>query len=78
MRIMRKLSELDVVEVVESNPNIPGASVGDQGAILLVFGNPNNPEAYEVECVLENGSNKWEGTFLPFQLKLVTKYDKNT
>jgi hypothetical protein len=75
---MEKLTELDVIEVVELNPSIPSACIGDKGAVLLVFGDPKDPEAYEVECVLDDGSNKWEGTFSPFQLKLVTKYVKNT
>ncbi|PMM16686.1 hypothetical protein BCT62_24625 [Vibrio splendidus] len=71
------ISELDVVKVTSLNSSVPKAEVGDKGAVLMVFGDINSPDAYEVECVLPDGSNKWEGTFLPAQVKLVWKYSEN-
>ena len=68
------ISELDVVEVIALNSSVPIAEIGDIGTVIFVFGDPENPEAYEVECVLENGSNKWEGPFSQNQLKLIEKY----
>ena len=69
--------ELDVVEVISLNPSVPQADIGDQGTVLLVFGDKKSPDAFEIECVLPDASNKWEGTFLPEQLKLVCKYSEN-
>lgn len=68
-----KISELDIVEVIASNHSVPEAIIGDQGTALLVFGDVSSPEAYEVECILKDGSTKWQGTFLPSQLELVIK-----
>ena len=65
----KSLNELDVVQVIAENPNVPSAEIGDKGAVLCILNSKNGSKAYEVECVLQDGSNKWEGTFERQQLK---------
>ncbi len=68
-----EISEYDVVEVIAFNPDVPEAEIGDQASVLMIFFDDDVAVAYEVECVLPNGSNKWEGTFSAKQIKLVQK-----
>jgi len=65
----KSLNELDVVQVIAINPNVPGAEIGDKGAVLSILNSNNGNKGYEVECVLQDGSNKWEGAFERQQLK---------
>ena len=62
------IKEYDVVKVISENSEVPEAEVGDLGAVVLVY---NSGEAYEVECVQENGHTKWLGTFTKEQIKWV-------
>lgn len=71
-----EISEYDVVEVIAFNPDVPEAEIGDQAAVLMIFFNDDVAVAYEVECVLPDGSNKWEGTFSAKQIMLVQKVSK--
>lgn len=64
----KSIKEYDVVRVISENPNVPEAKVGDLGSVVLVH---NNGEAFEVECVLENGHTKWLGVFTKEQVKWV-------
>lgn len=68
-----EISEYDIVEVIAFNADVPEAEIGDQAAVLMVHFNSGIAAAYEVECVLPDGSNKWEGTFLLNQIKLIQK-----
>jgi hypothetical protein len=63
----KTIKEYDVVKVIALNKNVPEAKVGDTGAVVMVHGN----QAFEVECLLENGYTKWLGTFAKYQLKWV-------
>ena len=71
-----EISEYDIVEVITANPEVPRAEVGDVAVILMVHFSSGVAVAYEVECVFPDGTNKWEGTFLPFQIKLVEKISR--
>ena len=64
----RTIQEYDVVKIITGNSDQPEIEVGDIGAILLVF---NDGEAFEVECVLENGQNKWQATLTRSQIKWI-------
>lgn len=66
-----KIRVYAVVKVVTFNPSVPEAKIGDEGVVLIVFGEPSKPEAFEVESVNSDGTNKWLGTFLPYQLELI-------
>lgn len=68
-----EISEYDVVEVTTFNPDVPEAEIGDQAAVLMVYFNAGIAVAYEVECVLPDGSNKWDGTFSSNQIRLIQK-----
>ena len=68
-----EISEYDIVEIVAANPEVPKAEPGDIAVILMVHLSSGIAVAYEVECVFPDGTNKWEGTFLPYQIKLVEK-----
>lgn len=46
--------------------------ISEYDIVEIVAANPHAPKA-EVECVFPDGTNKWEGTFLPCQIKLVEK-----
>ena len=59
----RDLREYDVVEVIDAPEDIAGVTVGDLGAVLMVHELNGSAVAYEVECVLPDGSAKWLGTF---------------
>lgn len=71
-----EISEYDIVEIIAANPNVPAAEIGDLSTILMVHFSSGIAVAYEAECVLSDGSNKWEGTFLPNQVKLSEKISK--
>ena len=71
-----EISEYDIVEIVTANPKVPKAELGDIAVILMVHLNSGIAAAYEVECVLPDGTNKWEGTFLPSQIRLVEKVSR--
>lgn len=60
-----------IVKVAAFNPSVPEAEIGDEGVVLIVFGDRSKPEAFEVESVNSDGTNKWLGTFLPNQLELI-------
>ncbi|MEN3158682.1 DUF4926 domain-containing protein [Alkalimonas sp. NCh-2] len=62
----KSIKEYDVVKVISENSSVPEARVGDLGAVVLVHG---DGAAFEVECVLDNGSTKWIGTFKKGQVK---------
>ncbi len=66
-----EIKKYAVVKVVALNPLVPEAEVGDEGAVLMIFGENTNPEAFEIESVNKDGTNKWLGTFFPNQVKLV-------
>ena len=56
----KKLEEYDVVKVLavpESKENC--ISIGDEGTIVYVY----SVDAFEVECVLKDGSTKWLAEF---------------
>lgn len=65
----KSLKELDVVQVITSNTSVENAERGDKGAVLCILKNKSGEVGYEVECVLPDGSNKWEGCFERNQLK---------
>lgn len=64
----RVIEELDVVEIIGTNANVPEAVVGDVGAVVMVY---TEPCGFEVECVLENGDTKWLGPFTREQIKWI-------
>jgi hypothetical protein len=64
----RAIQEYDVVKIIIGITDQPDIEVGDTGVILLVF---NDGEAFEVECVLENGQNKWQATLIQSQIKWI-------
>ncbi|MFA0811032.1 hypothetical protein [Microbulbifer epialgicus] len=68
-----EISEYDAVEVAAKNPEVPEAEVGDRAAVLMVYQNSEKVEAFEIEYVLPEGSNKWQGLFSSGQIKLVQK-----
>ncbi|MGF1770301.1 DUF4926 domain-containing protein [Enterovibrio makurazakiensis] len=61
----RTIKEHDVVEIVSLNKNVPEAQIGDSGAVVMVHDN----RAFEIECVLSDGSAKWLGSFSREQIK---------
>lgn len=65
----KELKEYDVVQVVAKNPTVPEAEIGDKGAVLMVINSESHEKGYEIECVLPDGTNKWQGTFERNQLK---------
>jgi len=65
------IREYAVVKVVSPNSSVPEAEVGDEGSVLMIYGEQSMPEAFEVECINSNGTNKWLGTFLPNQVELL-------
>ena len=62
----RNIEELDVVQIISTNANVPEAEVGDVGAVVMVHTNTNG---FEIECVLENGDTKWLRPFTREQVK---------
>ena len=60
------IKELDVVEVISNNSQMPEVEIGDIGAVVMVH---ENSDAFEVECVLENGDTKWLCALTRDQLK---------
>ena len=67
----KELEEYDVVKVLTS---IKGGNIekNDIGTVVMVLGEKNN-RAYEVECVLPDGSTKWIDTFRRNELKFELK-----
>ena len=65
----RELEEYDVVQVIAKSLIVPEAEMGDRGAVLMVLNSERGEKGYEIECVLPNGTNKWQGTFERNQLK---------
>lgn len=75
----RTIKEFDVVQVIVINPQVPEAKAGDKGAVVMVHGGGDGKSGYEVECVLPNGTSKWQGGFKREQLKwLQSPNEKNT
>ncbi|WP_290624158.1 hypothetical protein [Kangiella sp.] len=69
----QQISKYDIVRILVPNPSVPDAEVGDQGAVVMVYFESAVPVAYEIECVLPDGNNKWLGTFSPNQIILQQK-----
>lgn len=62
-----KFRQFDTVRILKKcNDEV---QIGDIGAIVMVFDNPN--EAYEVEVMDEEGRTKTQCTLLPNELELV-------
>ena len=68
-----EILEFDVVAVVANNPEVPEAEIGDRATVLMVYRSLGRVEGVELECVLPNGSNKWQGVFSLSQINLVQK-----
>jgi len=73
---VEEIKEYAVVKVVALNPLVAEAAVGDQGTVLAILGSQFEPEAFEVECVNSDGTNKWLGTFYPEQIELVQNIER--
>ena len=71
----RELREYDVVEVIEKPEDIAGVIVGDLGTVVMVHELNGSAVAYEVECVLPDGSSKWLGTFKRPHLRYIIDQD---
>ncbi|WP_230970031.1 hypothetical protein [Nitrogeniibacter aestuarii] len=65
----KSIEELDVVQVVSCNSDVPQAAVGEVGAVLMVHTVAGEPAGYEIECVLPDGTSKWQGVFMREQIK---------
>jgi len=74
--MIEEIKEYAVVKIVALNPSAPEAEVGDEGAVLMIFGENIKPEAFEIECTNKDGTNKWLGTFLPNQVELVKMFSR--
>ena len=60
----KELRTYDVVEVISLPRDVSNlVSEGDEGTVLMVYEDGIGNKAYEVECVLPNGTNKWLHTF---------------
>jgi hypothetical protein len=64
----KELKEYDVVRVISEPDTVSAAKIGDIGAVVMVHDN-SNEKAYEVECVLPDGTTKWLETFKRIQLR---------
>lgn len=66
----KEIQEYDIVEVIEVANGSPEIEVGDIGVILMIF---NSGEAFEVECVLENGQSKWQSSLKREQFRWLSR-----
>ncbi|MDB9741931.1 DUF4926 domain-containing protein, partial [Akkermansiaceae bacterium] len=73
----KELKLYDVVEVISIPKSGCNIEVGDMGAVLMIYNEGEEGVAFEVECVLEDGSNKWLATFDRRQLQYHIKQNKN-
>jgi len=64
----KKLDQFDVVEIISTNDDTPEAQIGDKATVLDIYG---DNEAFEIECVLKDGTNKWMGAFNRNQIKAI-------
>ena len=67
----KELKEYDVVKVISSSK---GGNIkkDDIGTVVMILGEKDN-RAYEVECVLPDGSTKWIDTFKRDEIKFELK-----
>ena len=73
----RTIKKLDIVQVIAAIPEVPEALAGDRGVVVMVHSQTGGVTGYEVECVLPNGKNKWEGAFKREHLKWLQSPDEN-
>lgn len=72
----KQLKPYDVVEVIAIPGGADDVTIGDLGTVLEVLNAPSLKEAYEVECVLPDGSNKWHHAFTRAQLCYSIQHNK--
>ena len=71
----KELKEYEVVRVVSTSNKKNSVEVGDVGTILMIF-DSSEETAYEVECVLPDGSSKWIETLNRNQLRYEPELNK--
>ena len=74
--MLEKLKEYDVVRVI--SPTCAGSAVNidDIGSAIMILEGLDE-EAYEVECVLPDGTTKWLQTFKRSQLRYEPDLNKD-
>lgn len=72
----KDLKEYDVVEVISKPEGNEEIEIGDIGTVLIVHDSSKEHGAYEVECVLEDGTNKWLTTLKRENIRYDAKLNK--
>ncbi len=70
--MIEEIREYAIVKVIALCPKVPEAEIGDEGTVLMIFGDNTKPDAFEIECVKSDATNKWLGTFTPTQVELIS------
>jgi len=74
----KPLKEYDVVEVVRCPEGKPHVRCGDIGTVLMILSDGAGNQAYEIECMTEDGKSRWIETLERNCIKYDTKRNKET